>query len=342
VVTNIILSSPTIVTSDAEVFYRDYWLPSGANSTAKEQLVSRRKFIIQNLLGNVTKGSNILELGVGGEGGIIAALRETANVHGVDVSDSAIIACHSMGIPVSKLNCDQQALPFNNCSFDAVIALEVFEHFANPQFVIEEIRRVLKPQGLFIASVPSVYTYHWPRLFYPDLFHQTNFRDFLLTNRFMPTLHDDPLQKNHFIAHPTLSSSEKSFSLYWQTIRLDECDLPSLHAIGKELFARKDQNGIRIRPIEALELFKQCIGLGPASLELETDYLCALLYRVINGDTNEFVERLGKLMEIFETTQNKAPYAQTLLEIHHEAEQLGKSFMDNGLLHTLTTIVVAQ
>jgi SAM-dependent methyltransferase len=134
-------------------------------------------------------GAVFLKLGLVERGGLIAALRDTAKIHGVEVSDSAIAACHSLGIPVAMANCDQQSLPFENCSFD-VVALEVFEHFANLQFVIEEIRRVLKPQGLLIVSIPSIYAYHWTRHFYPDLFSQTSFRDFLFASRFMPTLHE--------------------------------------------------------------------------------------------------------------------------------------------------------
>jgi hypothetical protein len=155
----------------------------------------------------------------------------------------------------------------------------------------------------------------------------------------MPTLHDDPLSQNSYVDRPALSSSEKSFSLYWQAIRLDDRDQSSLHAAGKELFARKDQHGIRIRPIEALELLKQCMDIGPVSLELETDYLCALFYRVVNGDTKEFTERLGRFMEALTSSADKAPYAGALLMVHHEAEQLGRSFLDKTYLQMLSSIM---
>jgi hypothetical protein len=153
---------------------------------------------------------------------------------------------------------------------------------------------------------------------------------------------NDHFFQNSYVTHPALSSGEKPFSMYWQAIRLDECDLKSLYTAGKELFARRDLHGIRISPIEALELFKQCYGLRSILLELEADYLYALFYRVINGDNKEFVERLGALMENLKTTQNKKPYARALLTIHNMAKQLSRSFLDDTILNTLSSIAVNQ
>lgn len=292
-------------------------------------------------MADVPVGSRILELGVGGEGGIIAALLGSSHVHGIDVSDSAIAACRGLGIPVNKANCDRESLPFDASSFDAVIALEVFEHFSNPQFVIEEIRRVLKPGGTLIISIPSRYTYHWPRLFYPDLFVPDTFHDFLLANRFLPKQHGDPFFSNCFNGHPSLSATEKSFSLYWQAAKISDLDLSSMHMAGKELFSRKDHNGIRVRPIEALELFKQCMDIAPASTDIKTDYLCALFYRVINGDSREFQELFGSLIQQFEaeaTEHNKVQMARSLLTIHNEAEMLGRHFLEPAFIHTLSAI----
>lgn len=335
---NIILSSSSAITSDAETFYKDYWLTATEGSAISEQVVQRTDFIIKKLLGDVAVGSNFLEIGVGGEGGIIATLRDSASVYGVDISDSAITACRSIGIPVSKINCNNQPLPFANSFFDVVIALEVFEHFANPQFALEEIRRVLKPKGVLVLSFPAAYTYHWPRLFYPELFTENNFRDFLLSNRFMPSLHKDPFFKNSYASHPVLSESDKSFSLYWQAIKIDDSDLQALYVLGKELFERKDRHGIRTRPIEALELLKQCMEIGEVTLELESDYLSALLYRVVNGDIKEFSARIFSILERLQTEDNKARYAASILAVHREAEQLGSSFLDAEVLEMLSAM----
>ncbi len=54
-------------------------------------------------------------------------------------------------------------LPFEDNMFDVVFMLEVLEHVENPSFCLREIRRVLKPQGQLILSVPNPYC--WEEIF---------------------------------------------------------------------------------------------------------------------------------------------------------------------------------
>jgi ubiquinone/menaquinone biosynthesis C-methylase UbiE len=52
-----------------------------------------------------------------------------------------------------------KALPFRNESFDLVTANMVVEHLREPRIQFEEIKRVLKPRGLFIFHTPNVFGY---------------------------------------------------------------------------------------------------------------------------------------------------------------------------------------
>jgi SAM-dependent methyltransferase len=52
------------------------------------------------------------------------------------------------------------SLPFADASFDTVISFEVLEHVTNPQQMVAEIQRVLKPGGRVILTTPFLWGEH--------------------------------------------------------------------------------------------------------------------------------------------------------------------------------------
>jgi SAM-dependent methyltransferase len=62
---------------------------------------------------------------------------------------------------------DGKRFPFENASFDHVICVEVMEHVPQPQALLSEIRRVLRPAGTLILTVPwSARLHHLPHDYY--------------------------------------------------------------------------------------------------------------------------------------------------------------------------------
>ena len=55
---------------------------------------------------------------------------------------------------------DARFMPFSDASMDVVLATQVLEHIPDPIAVIGEIRRVLKPGGTLLLSVPSIFFQH--------------------------------------------------------------------------------------------------------------------------------------------------------------------------------------
>ena len=55
---------------------------------------------------------------------------------------------------------DGTIIPFEDGRFDAAVAFEVFEHVFNLDEVLGEIRRVLRPDGLLLISLPFAWDEH--------------------------------------------------------------------------------------------------------------------------------------------------------------------------------------
>ena len=58
---------------------------------------------------------------------------------------------------------DGKNMPLQSASFDAVFCIEVLEHASDPQLLLSEIARVLRPQGKLVLTVPwSARRHHIP------------------------------------------------------------------------------------------------------------------------------------------------------------------------------------
>lgn len=72
---------------------------------------------------------------------------------GVDVNPKAVAYCRSRGLTVHQMEPDR--LPFPAAGFDAVVLDNVLEHLENPEPLLAEIHRVLRPGGTFLVGVPG-------------------------------------------------------------------------------------------------------------------------------------------------------------------------------------------
>ncbi len=55
---------------------------------------------------------------------------------------------------------DGESLPFRDDHFDGVVTFETLEHVFNVERILREIRRVMKSNGLFLASIPFAWDEH--------------------------------------------------------------------------------------------------------------------------------------------------------------------------------------
>ena len=88
----------------------------------------------------------------------------------LDFSETALISARrnydTMGASGVLTQGDAYRLPFRDGSFDAVLSAGLLEHFADPQPIVDEMVRILRPGGIFYSDIV-------PRKF--SLFRSLNF-----------------------------------------------------------------------------------------------------------------------------------------------------------------------
>ena len=78
------------------------------------------------------------------------------------------VLCYGIDIHPSgdgTIKADARSLPFKDCVFDLVTAIEVLEHIKDYDVVISEINRVLKPNGFVFITTPTPVEQSVRRLF---------------------------------------------------------------------------------------------------------------------------------------------------------------------------------
>ena len=117
--------------------------------------------IWRNVVGKIGIFKNMLDVGCGNGIFSLEAKRITGcTLHGVDGSDYALQQAQNIGFdtlsPISDFNVDP--LPFDQEQFDFCLCKDLLEHLLRPDFILEEIYRVLKPGGKLLVHVPN----HFP------------------------------------------------------------------------------------------------------------------------------------------------------------------------------------
>jgi SAM-dependent methyltransferase len=100
-------------------------------------------------------GRHVLDLGCR-DGALSRAYAEGNSLVGVDADREALAEAEKLGIDTHWADLDEP-LPFEEASFDVVVAGELLEHLRDPRRVVAEAWRVLRPGGTFVASVPNAY-----------------------------------------------------------------------------------------------------------------------------------------------------------------------------------------
>lgn len=136
---------------------------------------------------------NVLDIACGvGYGSEILAKQDPRSIISVDISEEAIRHAerHYKNGKISFLVGDATVIPLKGSAVDVVVSFETLEHIKDYTTFILEVKRCLRPRGLFIVSTPNVdRSVHWPgppgNLFHVKEFTRNEIISLLTTHGFV-------------------------------------------------------------------------------------------------------------------------------------------------------------
>jgi len=148
--------------------YKEFYDEMGRLLKLRDALVSpfdsyyfkafhKRRINIVSQLIDPLPGDKILDVGCG-SGDMLLSLDNPLSARvGLDMSLPSLLAASTQTRSQSVHFCcgAAQQLPFSDNQFDKVLSSHLIEHLPNPQLLVDEVYRVLKPGGRFICLTPN-------------------------------------------------------------------------------------------------------------------------------------------------------------------------------------------
>jgi len=106
----------------------------------------------------MVKGLDVLDLACGtGYGSMLLASAGAKSVIGIDRSDDAITYASTNYVAknLKYRRGDAQRVELSDGCMDAVVSFETIEHLPDDVGYLKEVRRVLRPGGLYVVSTPD-------------------------------------------------------------------------------------------------------------------------------------------------------------------------------------------
>lgn len=100
----------------------------------------------------------VLEIGCGDLGGAELLLRKSPakQYYGIDYNINALIAATKRQSKTKILCSKGEEIPFKDSSFDVILTFQVLEHIVEYEKFLEEIHRLIRPDGILLLSTPDL------------------------------------------------------------------------------------------------------------------------------------------------------------------------------------------
>lgn len=135
---------------------KEYYAKVRHYATAYEALTGRFRKVAE--LFSRFEAKRILDIGCA-EGNFTQVLKQVTHaeeVYGIELSEEGMKSATEKGIKCFKVDVDTENFPFKDSYFDAIHCGEVIEHLFNPDHLLDEIHRTLKPDGICVLSTRNL------------------------------------------------------------------------------------------------------------------------------------------------------------------------------------------
>lgn len=158
---SLIYVNPRFDAQQQAEFYstQDYYLSGydaegNLHNMLDEKKVKQADLIYELQAIEKSKGGKFLDIGCG-LGFLLELLSpQKWDRHGCDFSPFAVEHCQKSNFGTIKQG-DLATIKYPNAFFDVVAARYVLEHLSDPKQFLKEVRRILKPGGKFVISIPN-------------------------------------------------------------------------------------------------------------------------------------------------------------------------------------------
>jgi 2-polyprenyl-3-methyl-5-hydroxy-6-metoxy-1,4-benzoquinol methylase len=104
----------------------------------------------------IGQGKKVLDLGCR-DGMLTQSFSKGNEVIGVDIDKQALKLCEKkLAIETQWIDLNTE-WPWENSSFDAIVSCEIIEHLYTLERFLENVANTLKPNGIYIGSVPNAF-----------------------------------------------------------------------------------------------------------------------------------------------------------------------------------------
>ena len=120
------------------------------------RLIEAEHQVRYRLAVDLVPGRRVLDAGCGvGWGSELLRLAGAASVVGVDISEEALADARRRAPECEFVPGDLEKLPFPDHEFDVVVCIEALEHTEDTDGTLDQLVRVLSPDGVLLVSSPN-------------------------------------------------------------------------------------------------------------------------------------------------------------------------------------------